>query len=124
VTYCEMPTFYDERRVKARKPHHCCETGRVIEPGEFYWRCTGKWDGEVTTHIQSEAAYHFARHLNMNVIGECDVGFGCVSEWISGMGGYGVSEQLEADLRAEWERVMNGEVTRNTAPAGKETRDE
>lgn len=110
---CDIPDFYDERRVRAKKPHRCCETGREIQTGEYYWRITGKWDGELMTFAQSEAAYHFARFLN-------GVGDG---ERAGDMSRYNaencipfgwIGSEVPPDLADEWERVKRGEVTRNT----------
>lgn len=46
---CDMPAFYREEVVKARKPHKCKECGETIQPGQFYDRATGCWDGTVST---------------------------------------------------------------------------
>lgn len=37
--------FFREKPVTAKLRHHCCECGRVIEPGKRYERATGKCDG-------------------------------------------------------------------------------
>lgn len=108
--YCESPpAFYSERRVKARKPHKCCETGRVIQPGEMYWSICGKWDGDLCSFAQSEAAYHFARwcnHVGDPTKEEECISFGeiCVH----------VRECDDPEITAEWERVCRGEITRTT----------
>lgn len=106
-----MPEFYSEQRVKARKPHTCCETGRVIPKGEFYWRMTGKWDGDLQTFAQTDAAYHFARW--MNGVGSKR---GYDHDYCIGFGDIGdaVREREDPELTAEWERVKLGEVTRDT----------
>jgi hypothetical protein len=103
MSYCEMPEFYREHRCKARREHRCCETGRTIRKGEYYWRCTGKWDGEFRAYKQSESAYHFARHLNIDIHGECEAGFGYVSDDIC-------SNCLETeDLYVIWHEIERGE---------------
>lgn len=85
LTDCDWapPVFYSEKLVTARKQHRCCETGRLIETGDRYWRLSGKWDDETRTYKQCESAYHFARWLNRQMDG-C-VSFGgiqyAVSEW-------------------------------------------
>lgn len=110
MNWCEYPPeFYTETRVRARKPHRCCETKRVINPGEMYWRIVGKWDGSLDCFSQSEAAYHFARWLNHvgepgNHHDEC-IAFGGVAEH--------VRDSQDPELIAEWERVKRGEITRN-----------
>ena len=40
------PEFYDQRIVKARKAHKCCELGCAIIPGDQYERFSGKWEGD------------------------------------------------------------------------------
>ncbi len=45
----DYPAFYSESRVRARKPHKCCECSGVIGRGETYRRATGCWDGRVST---------------------------------------------------------------------------
>ena len=47
--YGEGPEFSSERTVTARKPHKCCECGRVIEVGEQYEYVTGVWEGDFCT---------------------------------------------------------------------------
>lgn len=46
---CELPELYDERYVKARKKHTCCECKHPIFPGEEYQKVKGLWDGEFAT---------------------------------------------------------------------------
>lgn len=112
---CDHPDFYDEKFVTARKPHKCCETGRMIQPGEHYWRIVGKWDGDLSTFAQSEAAYHFARFLNGvregggfgNYDGESCIGFGMI-------GG-----EVPPDMLDEWEAVKRGIITRWTLSGAK-----
>ena len=45
--YCDYdaPSFFQERHVRARKVHRCCECGRAIQPGERYQKVIGVWDG-------------------------------------------------------------------------------
>jgi len=43
--YAESPSVFHETRPKARKRHKCCECRGWIEPGEFYERYDGIWDG-------------------------------------------------------------------------------
>lgn len=45
----EYPEFYDERVVKARKLHKCCECHIPIPIGVEYQRIVGKWDGQLST---------------------------------------------------------------------------
>lgn len=108
--YCDSPpAFYTEQRVKARKPHKCCETGRMIQPGEMYWRINGKWEGGLSSFAQSEAAYHFARWCNN--VGDPHKEEECIPFT---MIGEHVRECQDDDLSSEWERVCRGEITRTT----------
>lgn len=109
-SYCE---FYSEKLVTARKPAKCCETGRVINPGEQYWRMAGKHDGDFWTARQSVPAYHFARWINLE---PSEGGGGINQDVCVSFGGIGdfVQESRDEALMAEWERVKAGEVTRTT----------
>lgn len=111
---CDYNEFYDERRVRARKQHKCCETRRVIEKGEYYWRCSGKTDGEMWSVAQSEAAYWFARWCNgYNVDGSRHNDHRDYDECLAfGEIRYHIREVDDPALTAEWERVCAGEVTR------------
>lgn len=60
---CEMAKVYNEDRVRARKPHKCCECRLPIVVGEEYMRCSGLWDGWETFR-QHLHCYHFARRVN------------------------------------------------------------
>lgn len=46
--------FSSTRKVRARKPHHCDECGGVIQPGETYDRCAGKWEGDFYCNVICE----------------------------------------------------------------------
>lgn len=41
-----MPEIFDEKLVKARKRHVCCECKSPIFKGEQYYYAKGLWDGE------------------------------------------------------------------------------
>lgn len=109
MSECVLPEFYEEDHVAARKPHRCCETGRLIEAGQRYWRCRGKWDGEFAVHKQCESAYHFARALNeyhRDVgdarAGECVVGFGQVADDV------GELRSEEPGIAELWDAIREG----------------
>lgn len=81
--YCEDgPDFYTEKLVTARKEHKCCETGKVIQKGEKYWRCVGKWDGQMSVFRQCQAAYILCRTVNLHILHECQIYFGGLYSWI------------------------------------------
>lgn len=46
----EMPEWFTEKMVRARKAHQCGECGCEIQPGQRYERATGEWYGEFVTH--------------------------------------------------------------------------
>lgn len=79
--YCdEGPEFFSERISRARKPYKCCECRKRIHVGQIYWRCNGKWDGEMDSfkqHIECrDACYTILKGQ-----GEC-INFGALREWI------------------------------------------
>lgn len=45
----EPPEFFNDRIMRARKEHKCCECGEAICIGEKYEYITGKWDGNFDT---------------------------------------------------------------------------
>ena len=45
----DLPEFYSQAFVKARKPHRCVECREAIPVGAKYERMSGKWDGDVRT---------------------------------------------------------------------------
>lgn len=47
---CELPSFFDQREVTARKEHVCCECHKTIQKGERYQVAVGKWNGDFDTH--------------------------------------------------------------------------
>lgn len=124
--YCTVNEFYAESRhlrtSRATKPIRCCETGRVIEAGEHYWKCSGKTEGDFWTVYQSEAAYRFARFLNK--VGQadfdgCDIMFGGVSDAVFERTRFDIQNepgdpaQIAAQaLLDEWGRVRMGVITR------------
>ena len=50
----DLPSFYDQKTVTARKAHICEECGHEIGHGEAYQRCTGCWDHRVVTYCRCE----------------------------------------------------------------------
>ncbi len=46
----EIAECFFESSPIAKKPHKCCECGRIIEPGEKYIRESGKWTGEFSVY--------------------------------------------------------------------------
>jgi len=102
TTWCDItdgPSLYRERLVKARKPQKCCESNRVISPGEMYWRITGLWDNDFLSFTQSQAAYIMCRYINRHLLGVCAIPFGGLREFIT------EHEQREPVL-AEWFKAI------------------
>ena len=108
---CE-PEFYAEHHRRARKEHKCCETGRMIQPGEMYWICVGVWDGYFQQFKQSEAAYHFCRFIN----GIPEKGTARARTFDpDSCAPFGhIRDDLPDDYLPEWREVCRGKVTRNT----------
>jgi hypothetical protein len=77
----DSPSFYSEETHKARKEHRCIECPFPILPGEKYVACSGKWDGDVTTH-KRHLECHEASHIEEG----CMSAFGCVREDIRDCG--------------------------------------
>ena len=46
---CDLPTVFNEKVVRARKQHRCCECGRLILPGCRYQTVFGVWEGNAET---------------------------------------------------------------------------
>lgn len=61
---CELAQLYEEKFVRIRKAHKCCETGRVLAAGAMMWKISMLHDGHWTHFYQSEPAFHFARSIN------------------------------------------------------------
>ena len=70
----DPPEVYQERDVKARKPHVCSECGREIAVGEIHQYIKGLWDGSwstVRTCQHCAAAREIVRGVIDNITG-CD----------------------------------------------------
>lgn len=61
----ELPKFFDQKTVKAKKNHRCCECGDEIAPGDSYVRSSGKWDGEVKTYSTCQKCDRVSRLARM-----------------------------------------------------------
>lgn len=48
---------------RARKPHHCVECGRMIEPGEQYEVYSGLNNGKAFRHSTCLGCYHIREHF-------------------------------------------------------------
>ena len=64
--YCdyEMPSFFREKFVRAKKQHKCCECHQVINIGDTYQYVIGKWDGEVQIYKSCEKCANLRDSLN------------------------------------------------------------
>lgn len=77
---CELPEFANAADVRARKDHKCCECRATIRRGERYTRCSGKWDGQVSTYKQHDLCARACEFYRDN-IGEDCLPFGSLFEW-------------------------------------------
>lgn len=64
MSYCEIPEFFQETRQKAKKEHICFECGAPIFQNEFYFKSTGKWNGEVSQYKQHTWCRAACTHLS------------------------------------------------------------
>ena len=46
----DLPSVFRESWPTAKRPHACCECGSSIDPGEKYYRASGVWNKERSTH--------------------------------------------------------------------------
>jgi len=65
---CDEPDFYNEHFRTARKWHKCCECETLIDPGDKYVACVGKWDRSVHVYKQHLCCYHIARFVNLDLL--------------------------------------------------------
>jgi hypothetical protein len=61
--------FYDQRIVKARKPHKCCECYREIAAGSEYECITGKCDGYIDRYKTCLDCMNIRRGLACGAVG-------------------------------------------------------
>jgi len=58
----EYPTFYREKKRKARVPHQCSECHHTIKPSTEYIAISGKWDGKIDTYKQCLSCKEISQH--------------------------------------------------------------
>lgn len=80
ISYCEMPEFYADSEIVAKKLHHCSECSAPIEKGERYLYCRGKWDGEFSVYKQHILCWKACLHIRDEQDGEC-IPFGGLMQW-------------------------------------------
>ena len=71
----DMPKVCNQRRVKARKAHRCCECGDTIAPGEHYECTTGIWEDTWDTFCTCETCVT----IRTDYCG-CEYAFGYLAE--------------------------------------------
>lgn len=81
----DQPSFVAHSSPQARKRHRCDECRRFIEPGERYFRTSGKWDGLMQTFVMCV---------------QCDKGRQLLVKECKGYLFQGVQEDLEEHARA------------------------
>ncbi len=82
---CELPRFYAERTIQARKEHVCCECHHLIKPGMCYMYIKGVWNSEWVTYRMCLKCNHI-RFLAFSKyppdFEEEGPGFGLLYDWI------------------------------------------
>jgi hypothetical protein len=93
----ETYAVYDERHVRARKPHRCDACEETIERGHRYWRIGIVWDGARTVR-RCERCQAMHQHLRTLCLGSYD------DMW--------PDERLRCgtDYRREWDRDPPAEI--------------
>lgn len=105
---CDIPQFYAWSILTARKQHDCCECSAKINPGEKYFRCSGKWDGLISSykqHLLCEQACEFIRDEIEN---EC-IPFGSLFEWLKNED---YLKHYKKDIEVKDLRVMIAKIRR------------
>jgi len=76
--YCDAEplTFQSEECRVAMKEHKCCECKKPIPRGEEYIVFKCGWDGTAASYKQHLRCWSFCRFVNLDIIGECGIGFG------------------------------------------------
>lgn len=99
TTLCSMPyeindwdepaDLWDEKWVKARKPHTCYECGQPIEPGMVYGRATYLYNGRWYTDRRCPACLILAEWV-ATVTGQCPLwgGLGESVDYANETGGH------------------------------------
>ncbi len=103
--------FFDQKVVKAKKPHKCYECGEDIKVGDKYERTSGKWEGtmsvfctcllckEIRDHFACDKGYMFGelwQDLHDNFFPEMKAGGPCLD------GLSPAAKQSIIDARMEW----------------------
>ncbi|MEX3914823.1 hypothetical protein AB4Y43_01060 [Paraburkholderia sp. BR10872] len=67
IDYDELPTFYTESMVKARREHRCCECLGTISRGENYQRRSGKWEGRFECFKTCQRCIDFEANVKAHI---------------------------------------------------------
>lgn len=70
--YCydgPTPEFYTNNRQRSRKARKCYECGTEIAKGDFYWRATGKWDGDFSSFATCEPCNDLIKRCDFFCLG-------------------------------------------------------
>lgn len=81
MSFCELPSFYEETFPSARKKHKCVECSAPITPGEKHLSYRAHWPG---IGFGTGRQHMLCREACMAIrddfqSGEC-IGFGCLKE--------------------------------------------
>lgn len=81
MSECSIPDFYTHSEPVARKRYRCVECSAPILKGEQHFKCTGKWDGDLSTHRQHLLCMEACMLIRDEIEHEC-IGFGELRDWV------------------------------------------
>lgn len=72
MCWCDypQPELFEQKIVRGRKQHSCCECGALISKGTTHVFSKGKWDGDFYEYRQCLFCNALASHVQ-DVTGEC-----------------------------------------------------
>jgi len=103
--YCdtdgESPDIYQDKIVKARKVHRCCECDKDINPGQIYQVVRGLWDGRWSGYKTCMFCATVRERIGAHIHGGLGEVLNCIEyKWLAKDFG----KELAGDI---WMRVFN-----------------